>query len=118
MADDWTNEENDAAVADYFALLAGDIAGECHINAAHNRALRERECIIAEAKSPVPLGSLRRSSDAHPNTSSRNVPCASNLPGEAKIIPSHSAKPLSRYQQHKPVEITQPRKSAEPSSPP
>jgi hypothetical protein len=27
MADDWTDEQNDAIVADYLAMLADDIAG-------------------------------------------------------------------------------------------
>jgi hypothetical protein len=27
MAGDWSDEENDAIVADYFAMLANDIAG-------------------------------------------------------------------------------------------
>jgi len=42
MADgDWTDEENDAAVADYFAMRADDISGVPYNKARHNRALEE-----------------------------------------------------------------------------
>lgn len=36
---DWTDEENDRIVADYFAMLADDIAGEHYSKAEHRRAL-------------------------------------------------------------------------------
>jgi hypothetical protein len=39
MAVDWTDEQNDAIVADYFAMLADDIAGRPYNKAAHNRTL-------------------------------------------------------------------------------
>jgi hypothetical protein len=39
---DWTNEENDEIVADYFAMLAADLAARAYSKAAHNRALQER----------------------------------------------------------------------------
>jgi hypothetical protein len=35
----WTNEENDLIVADYFAMLANDIAGQPYNKAGHRRAL-------------------------------------------------------------------------------
>ena len=35
----WTNEENDLIVADYFAMLADDIAGNRYNKAEHRRAL-------------------------------------------------------------------------------
>ena len=35
----WTNEENDLIVADYFAMLADDIAGQPYNKAGHRRAL-------------------------------------------------------------------------------
>lgn len=35
----WTNEENDLIVADYFAMLAEDIAGKPYDKAGHRRAL-------------------------------------------------------------------------------
>lgn len=35
----WTDEENDAAVADYFAMLADDLAGHRYNKAEHRRAL-------------------------------------------------------------------------------
>jgi hypothetical protein len=41
MADDWTDVENDAIVADYFAMLTDDIAGRSYNKADHNRQLRE-----------------------------------------------------------------------------
>ena len=40
MAGDWTDEENDAIVADYFAMLADDVAGKPYVKAAHNRMLQ------------------------------------------------------------------------------
>ena len=38
----WTDEENDLIVADYFAMLAVDLAGRPYIKAEHNRRLRTR----------------------------------------------------------------------------
>jgi len=40
--DEWTDEENALIVADYFAMLADDIAGRPYNKAAHRRALRSR----------------------------------------------------------------------------
>lgn len=40
MADDWTDEENDAIVADYFAMLAEDVARRPYNKAQHNRMLQ------------------------------------------------------------------------------
>jgi Domain of unknown function (DUF3883) len=41
MAGDyWTDEQNDAIVADYFAMLADDIAGRPYSKAGHNRMLQ------------------------------------------------------------------------------
>jgi hypothetical protein len=40
MADDWSDEQNDAIVADYFAMLADDLAGRPYSKAAHNRLLQ------------------------------------------------------------------------------
>ena len=40
MAADWTDEQNDAIVADYFAMLADDIVGRAYIKAEHNRLLQ------------------------------------------------------------------------------
>jgi len=42
MADDWTNGQNDAIVADYFAMLADDIAGRPYSKAEHNRRLQSQ----------------------------------------------------------------------------
>ncbi|WEK45256.1 MAG: DUF3883 domain-containing protein [Candidatus Andeanibacterium colombiense] len=39
MAGDWTDEQNDAIVADYFAMLAADIVGRAYSKAEHNRRL-------------------------------------------------------------------------------
>lgn len=36
----WSDDENDTIVADYFAMLADDLAGVPYVKAAHNRALR------------------------------------------------------------------------------
>ncbi|WP_343115993.1 DUF3883 domain-containing protein [Ostreiculturibacter nitratireducens] len=40
-AQDWSEDENDAIVADYFAMLIDDIAGRPYNKAEHNRALQE-----------------------------------------------------------------------------
>jgi hypothetical protein len=40
MAGDWTDEQNDAIVADYFTMLADDIAGRPYSKAEHNRLLQ------------------------------------------------------------------------------
>lgn len=40
MAVDWTDEQNDAIVADYFAMLADDIARRPYSKAEHNRKLQ------------------------------------------------------------------------------
>src|SRR5687768_2249485 len=40
--DDWTDEQNDAIVADYFAMLANDLAGRAYSKAEHNRLLQGR----------------------------------------------------------------------------
>ena len=43
MADGaWTDAENDLIVADYFVMLADDLAGRRYNKAAHNRSLQER----------------------------------------------------------------------------
>jgi hypothetical protein len=39
---DWTDAQNDAIVADYFAMLADDVAGRPYSKAKHNRALQPR----------------------------------------------------------------------------
>jgi hypothetical protein len=41
MPDNWTDEQNDAIVADYFSMLADDIAGGSYSKAKHNRLLQE-----------------------------------------------------------------------------
>lgn len=40
MTGDWTDAENDAIVADYFAMLADDIAGRPYGKAGHHRLLQ------------------------------------------------------------------------------
>jgi Domain of unknown function (DUF3883) len=40
MAGDWTDAQNDAIVADYFAMLEDDVAGRSYSKAGHNRALQ------------------------------------------------------------------------------
>lgn len=39
-AGDWSDEQNDAIVADYFAMLADDISGRPYSKAEHNRLLQ------------------------------------------------------------------------------
>lgn len=41
-AGDWTDEENDSIVADYFAMLADEVAGRSYNKAEHNRRLQAR----------------------------------------------------------------------------
>jgi hypothetical protein len=41
MAGDWTDEQNDVVVADYFTMLASDIAGHIYSKAEHNRLLQD-----------------------------------------------------------------------------
>jgi hypothetical protein len=50
MAGDWTVEQNDSIVADYFAMLADDIVGRPYSKAQHNRLL--------QAKIDRPRGSI------------------------------------------------------------
>ncbi|MGE0421872.1 MAG: hypothetical protein AB7O88_06390 [Reyranellaceae bacterium] len=38
----WTDQENDLIVADYFAMLADDVAGHPYNKAEHNRRLQAR----------------------------------------------------------------------------
>lgn len=40
MAGDWSDGQNDAIVADYFAMLAADLAGRPYSKAGHNRLLQ------------------------------------------------------------------------------
>lgn len=40
MAGDWTDQENDAIVADYFAMLAADLDGTDYSKAEHNRHMQ------------------------------------------------------------------------------
>lgn len=40
MAGDWTDDQNDAIVTDYFAMLADDIVGRHYSKAEHNRRLQ------------------------------------------------------------------------------
>lgn len=40
MTGDWTDEQNDAIVADYFAMLAADVVGRAYSKAEHNRRLQ------------------------------------------------------------------------------
>src|SRR5687768_524313 len=42
MRGDWSDAENDAIVADYFAMLANDFVGHPYSKAAHNRALQQK----------------------------------------------------------------------------
>jgi Domain of unknown function (DUF3883) len=41
MAGDWTDEQNNAIVADYFAMLNDDVAGRPYSKAGHNRSLQQ-----------------------------------------------------------------------------
>lgn len=40
--EDWSSEQNDAIVADYFAMLAAEMSGRSYNKAEHNRALQSR----------------------------------------------------------------------------
>lgn len=50
MAGDWTDEQNDAIVTDYFAMLAADIVGRGYSKAEHNRRL---QAIIGRPRSSI-----------------------------------------------------------------
>ena len=39
---EWTDEENDAVVADYFSMLADELSNKRYVKADHNRALQEK----------------------------------------------------------------------------
>ena len=41
MRDNWTDAENDTIVADYFAMLAGEEAGQPYSKAEHNRMVAQ-----------------------------------------------------------------------------
>ena len=40
--EDWTDRENDLIIADYFAMLTGDLAAQTHSKAEHNPYLARR----------------------------------------------------------------------------
>ncbi|EAV44272.1 hypothetical protein SIAM614_03900 [Roseibium aggregatum IAM 12614] len=40
--DDWSDTENDAVVASYFAMLSDELAGQSYVKAVHNRLLQEQ----------------------------------------------------------------------------
>ena len=40
--EDWTEQENDLIIADYFAMLEDDLAGRHYSKAGHNRRLQAR----------------------------------------------------------------------------
>ena len=50
MAGDWSDEQNDAIVADYFAMLGDDIAGRPYRKAEHNRLL---QAVIARPRGSI-----------------------------------------------------------------
>jgi hypothetical protein len=41
-SDDWSDTENDAVVASYFAMLSDELAGRSYVKANHNRLLQEQ----------------------------------------------------------------------------
>lgn len=50
MASNWTDEQNDATVASYFAMLADDIAGRPYSKAERNRLL---QAVIGRPRGPI-----------------------------------------------------------------
>lgn len=50
MTGQWTDRQNDAIVADYFAMLANDLAGQGYSKAEHNRAL---QALIGRARGSI-----------------------------------------------------------------
>lgn len=48
VAGNWTDEQNDAIVADYLAMLADDIAGRPYNKAEHNRKLQAISAVLEE----------------------------------------------------------------------
>ena len=51
---DWTDQENDLIVADYFAMLADDSAGRPYNKADHNRELQRRITEAADVLKQLP----------------------------------------------------------------
>jgi hypothetical protein len=49
MAGDWSDEQNNAIVADYFAMLADDIVGRPYSKAEHNRLIPTRLLAVVAA---------------------------------------------------------------------
>ncbi|GAB2186063.1 protein NO VEIN domain-containing protein [Roseibium sp. LAB1] len=41
-SDDWSDTENDAVVASYFAMLSDELAGRSYVKATHNRLVQEQ----------------------------------------------------------------------------
>ena len=58
MADDWTDDENDAIVADYFAMLAEDVARRPYNKAQHNRLLQDRVIVGHADRSSTSIGDI------------------------------------------------------------
>ena len=63
----WTDEENDLIVADYFAMLADDMAGRPYNKAQHRRSLMPLSCIAAQ----YPAGQRIRAANLHRPSSSK-----------------------------------------------
>lgn len=68
MAGNWSDEQNDAIVANYFAMPADDSAGQLYNKTGHNRLL---QALINRPRSPIEY--------KHQNIST--VPRQRSLPG-------------------------------------
>jgi hypothetical protein len=85
---DWTDNENDLIVADYFAMLADDSAGRPYNKAEHNRHLQHR---IDRSRTSIEFkhqnisavqGAIRRRQLGCSEISARRG-CAASAPGSA-----------------------------------
>jgi hypothetical protein len=59
MAGDWTDVQNEAIVADYFAMLADDLTGRPYNKAEHNRMLQGACCSGIASATTGPLAGTR-----------------------------------------------------------
>ena len=74
---DWTDEQNDAIVANYFAMLAEDLAGRPYNKAAHNRAVQDRidpECDLGRTPLPSAAHSHRGDQLSHASNPDQDCP--------------------------------------------
>ena len=99
MADDWTDDENDAIVEDYFAMLAEDVARRPYNKAQHNRVLQtviDRPRGSIEYKHQNISAALKGLGEDLRATRAAQGPCLADgdeLSGEVAVEDRTSARP-------------------------